>query len=138
MSEAVRLAGGLIVVPDFLGNRSPYADPDARAVIAGLGMERDLDSLVSLYVAGILGLGYGLRQIIEAGRAQGAVIDTIALSGGAGRHPLVRQLLADCTGMPVAISRQAEPASRRSDARRDSERNIRGSRDCHAGNDGQQ
>ena len=109
LSEAFRLAGGLVVVPDFLGNRSPYADPDARAVIAGLGMERDLDSLVSLYVAGILGLGYGLRQIIEAGRAQGAVIDTIALSGGAGRHPLVRQLLADCTGMPVAISRQAEP-----------------------------
>ena len=64
---------------------------------------------MSLYVAGILGLGYGLRQIIEASRAQGAVIDTIALSGGAGRHPLVRQLLADCTGMPVAISRQAEP-----------------------------
>ena len=72
-------------------------------------MERDLDSLVSLYVAGILGLGYGLRQIIEAGRAKGAVIDTIALSGGAGRHPLIRQLLADCTGVPVAVSQQAEP-----------------------------
>jgi D-ribulokinase len=109
LSEAVRLSGPLVVVPDFLGNRSPLADPDARAVIAGLGMERDLDNLVSLYVAGILGLGYGLRQIIDAGRAQGAVIETIALSGGAGRHPLVRQLLADCTGVPVLVSRQPEP-----------------------------
>jgi D-ribulokinase len=72
-------------------------------------MERDIDSLVGLYVAGILGLGYGLRQIIEASRAKGAVIGTIALSGGAGRHRLVRQLLADCTGVPISVSRQAEP-----------------------------
>ncbi|MER2536775.1 MAG: FGGY-family carbohydrate kinase [Rhizobiaceae bacterium] len=107
--EAVRLAGNLVVVPDFLGNRSPQADPEARAAMAGLGMERDLDSLVSLYVAGILGLGYGLRQIVEASRGKGAAVETIALSGGAGRHPLVRQLLADCTGVPVAVSRQAEP-----------------------------
>jgi D-ribulokinase len=98
-----------VVVPDFLGNRSPHAEPEARAAIAGLGMERDLANLVSLYVAGILGLGYGLRQIIAASRAKGAVIETIALSGGAGRHPLVRQLLADCTGVPLAAARQPEP-----------------------------
>src|SRR5690606_11940598 len=84
--SAIDLAGPLIVVPDFLGNRSPFADPDARAVIAGLGMERDLDSLMALYVATLLGIGYGLRQIVEASRAHGASIDAIALSGGAGRN----------------------------------------------------
>jgi len=108
-SDAACLAGELMVVPEFLGNRSPNADPEARALVSGLGMERDLDSLVSLYVAGILGLGYGLRQIIAASRAQGATIDTIALSGGAGRHPLIRQLLADCTGISVLVSRQSDP-----------------------------
>ena len=108
-SAAIDLAGALVVVPDFLGNRSPFADPEARAIIAGLGMERDLDSLVALYVATLLGLGYGLRQIIESSREGGASTGTIALSGGAGRHPLVPQLLADCTGVPVAVSRQSEP-----------------------------
>lgn len=108
-SEAVKLAEGLHVVPDFLGNRAPLADPDARAVIAGLGMERDESSLVALYIAGILSLGYGLRQIIAASRAKGAEIDTIVLSGGAGRHRLVRQLLADSTGVTLAVPRQAEP-----------------------------
>ncbi len=44
----------------------------ARAVIAGLGMEDDDDSLVALYVAGLCGLGYGLRQIIEAQAQSGA------------------------------------------------------------------
>ncbi len=108
-SEAVRIAGEIIVVPDFLGNRSPHADPQARAVIAGLGMERDLDHLVALYVAGLTGIGYGLRQIIEASRAKGATIEAIVLSGGAGRHPLIRQLLADCSGLPLLAPDEVDP-----------------------------
>ena len=74
-SEAIALAGGLHVVPEFLGNRAPFADPHARAAIAGLGLERDLSSLVALYVAGIAGLGYGLRQIVEIQARHGAPIE---------------------------------------------------------------
>ncbi len=109
LSDAARLAGRIHVVPDFLGNRSPLADPEARAVIAGLGMERDVGNLVSLYVAGVLGIGYGLRQIVNVSGERGATVAAIALSGGAGRHPLIRQLLADATGLSVLISREEEP-----------------------------
>jgi D-ribulokinase len=109
LSDAARLAGRLHVVPDFLGNRAPFADPNARGIIAGLGMESDRRSLVSLYVAGLLGLGYGLRQIVAASRDKGAVVDAIALSGGAGQSPLVRQLIADSTGIPVLVSRESDP-----------------------------
>lgn len=108
-SDAARLAGGLIVVPDFLGNRSPHADPQARAVIAGLGMERDLDNLIALYVAGLTGIGYGLLQIIDASRAKGAKLEAIVLSGGAGRQPLIRQLLADCAGLPLLAPDEVDP-----------------------------
>lgn len=108
-SEAARLAGELIVIPDFLGNRSPHADPQARAVISGLGMEQDLDNLVALYVAGLTGIGYGLRQIIEVSRAKGAIVEAIVLSGGAGRHLLIRQLLADCSGLPVLVPDDVDP-----------------------------
>jgi D-ribulokinase len=109
LSGAVALAGGIHVVPEFLGNRAPFADPHARAVIAGLGMERDIDSLVALYIAGLCGLGYGLRQIVEAQAAKGAPVESIAISGGAGRHPLIRQLLADAAGLPILAARAAEP-----------------------------
>lgn len=109
LSEAVRLTAGLIVIPDFLGNRAPHADPQARGLIAGLDMSGDADSLRALYVAAVTGLGYGLRQIIAASRAQGAQIDALVISGGAGRHPVVRQLLADATGLPVEIPRSPEP-----------------------------
>lgn len=106
---AVRLADDLHVVPEFLGNRAPFADPHARAVIMGQGMEEGPDALTALYVAGICGLGYGLRQIIETQNQHGAPIATISVSGGAGAHPLTRQLLADATACPVEITECAEP-----------------------------
>ena len=108
-SAATRLADDLHVVPEFLGNRAPFADPHARAVIMGQGMESGPDSLVALYVAGICGLGYGLRQIIETQAEHGAPIATISVSGGAGAHPLTRQLLADAAARPVEITECAEP-----------------------------
>lgn len=109
LSDAARLAESLVVVPDFLGNRSPLADPQARALIAGIGMENDLDHLVALYVAGLTGIGYGLRQIIDVSCARGATIEAVVLSGGAGRHPLIRQLLADCSGLPVLVPDEVDP-----------------------------
>ena len=109
LSGSVLLAKGLHVVPEFLGNRAPLADPHARAVIAGLGMETDLDSLVALYIAGICSIGYGLRQIIETQALAGAPIERVVISGGAGRLDLVRQLLADATGKPVLATKAEEP-----------------------------
>ena len=109
LSEAVLLAKGLHIVPEFLGNRAPLADPHARAVIVGLGMENDLGSLVALYIAGICSIGYGLRQIIEAQAVAGAPIARVVISGGAGRLDLVRQLLADATGRPVLVTQAEEP-----------------------------
>ena len=96
-------------MPEFLGNRAPFADPHARAVIAGLGMETDEASLVALYVAGLCGIGYGLRQIVEAQAASGAPIERVMISGGAGASDLVRQILADAAGKPVVAVAAEEP-----------------------------
>jgi D-ribulokinase len=101
--------GQLHVVPEFLGNRSPFADPDAKALIAGLGMDGSVESLVGLYLAGLAGLGYGARQIIAALQEKGVGIDTIVVSGGAAQSPLVRQILADATGVTVATTEAQEP-----------------------------
>lgn len=104
-----RLVGDVHVVPEFLGNRAPFADPKATALIAGIGMDTSAESLVGLYLAGLCGLGYGARQIIEAQRCVGISTDTIVISGGAGQNPLVRQLLADAIGLTVAASTSPEP-----------------------------
>ncbi|MBS7539882.1 FGGY-family carbohydrate kinase [Ancylobacter lacus] len=103
------LVGTLHVVPEFLGNRAPFADHNARGIVAGLGMDEGVDSLVGLYMAGLAGIGYGLRQILEAQHAKGAKTDTIIVSGGAGQSPLVRQVLADAAGVTVAATTSPEP-----------------------------
>lgn len=108
-SETVQLATELHIVPEFNGNRAPNADPHARALIYGLGMERDVESLVSQYIAGICSLGYGLRQIIDAQTQNGIHTRCIVISGGAGQHPLVRQLMADSCDRPVISTQSAEP-----------------------------
>lgn len=107
--DPVDLARGVHVVPEFMGNRSPHADPDTRAVIAGLGMDRGLDSLIALYIAGICGIGYGLRQIITAQARAGAPVGRVVISGGAGRSHMIRQLLADSSGIEFAATESEEP-----------------------------
>lgn len=108
-ARTVEIVGNLHVVPEFLGNRAPFADPDVRAVIAGMDLDAGIDSLTGLYLAGLCGLGYGARQIVEAQKAKGISTDMIVVSGGAARSNLVRQVLADTTGLVIAASTSPEP-----------------------------
>jgi D-ribulokinase len=109
VGEAAVLARRLHVLPEFLGNRSPYADPNARATIAGLDLDADLSSLERLFVAGLCGLAYGLADVVDAMRAHGIPCRMMAISGGAARSRLVRQIMADTTGLTVALPSTAEP-----------------------------
>jgi D-ribulokinase len=109
LSDAARLATEYHVLPEFLGNRSPFADPDARAIIAGLDLERTVESLEQLYVAGLCGLAYGLADVVDAMRAQEIQCGLMVISGGAARSPLVRQIMADTTGLAVALPATPEP-----------------------------
>jgi D-ribulokinase len=96
-------------LPEFLGNRSPYADPDSRAVIAGLDLDSDIGAMERLFVAGLCGLAYGLADVVDAFRSHGVDISMMVMSGGAGRSPLVRQIMADTTGLSVALPQTQEP-----------------------------
>jgi ribulose kinase len=77
--------------------------------MAGLTMDKSIDSLVTLYVAGICGLAYGLRQIIDAQAVKGLHVKRVVISGGAGQDPLIRQLIADATGKEVVAPSSDEP-----------------------------
>ena len=109
LGEAALLARDIHVLPEFLGNRSPFADPDARAVVAGMDLDADVGSIERLFVAGLCGLAYGLADVVEAFRSHGVESDMMVISGGAGRSPLVRQIMADTTGLTVAVPETLEP-----------------------------
>jgi len=99
----------LSVVPDFNGNRAPLANPMARAVIAGLDMSRDEDALLDLFIAGLIGIGCGLRQILEAQSAAGLNTEAIVISGGAGANQVAQQLLAEVTALDILVPQTREP-----------------------------
>ncbi|MBR9904970.1 MAG: ribulokinase [Gammaproteobacteria bacterium] len=97
------------VCPDFIGNRSPLADPDIRGAITGLTLDTPRESFIKVYWAAATALVYGTRAIIERLNAHGYAIDTLHLSGGHGRSALLRKLYADGTGCRVILSDAPEP-----------------------------
>jgi D-ribulokinase len=109
LGEAALLARDVHVMPEFLGNRSPFADPNSRAVVAGMDLDADLGSMERLFVAGLCGLAYGLADVVEAFRSHGVDSDLMVISGGAARSSLVRQIMADTTGLTVAVTETQEP-----------------------------
>jgi FGGY-family pentulose kinase len=109
VEEAALLASHIHVVPEFLGNRSPEADPSTTAIIAGLRLDDSLDNLVDMYVATLCGLCYGTGDVVDALVSKGLPLQTIVVSGGAARSPLFRRILADSTGLTVQLPATDEP-----------------------------
>jgi len=95
------LAPRLHVLPDFHGNRSPFANPDALGVISGLNLDASFDGLCALYWRTCVAIACGIRQILETLNAQGYEIDTLHIAGGHTRNPLLMALYADMTGCVV-------------------------------------
>ena len=109
VGAAALLARDIHILPEFLGNRSPYADPASRAVIAGLDLDADIGAMERLFVAGLCGLAYGLADVMDAFAANGVTSRILVMAGGASRSPLVRQIMADTTGLTVALPGTQEP-----------------------------
>jgi D-ribulokinase len=74
-----------------------------------MDLDVDISSMERLFVAGLCGLAYGLADVVEAFRAHGVESDLMVISGGAGRSPLVRQIMADTTGLAVTMPETQEP-----------------------------
>lgn len=99
--EGEGLAARLHVLPDFHGNRSPLADPHAVGVVSGLTLDSSFDSLCKLYWRTAVGIALGVRHVLEALNENGYLIDTLHVTGGHTKNPLLMELYADATGCTV-------------------------------------
>jgi xylulokinase len=91
--------------PYVRGERTPYHDPDRRAVLDGLDLTHDG---AALRRAGYEASGFVVRQLIELSEAPAARI--VATGGGTRMQPWM-QAIADATGLPVAVSAVPEGAA---------------------------
>ena len=95
----------LYVLPDFSGNRTPFADPLMRGVIHGLSLDRGAPALDALYWRAAVAIALGTRQVLQHMQIDAAAL---AMAGGQARAARMRQLYADATG--CAIHWQPEDA----------------------------
>jgi ribulose kinase len=97
-----------LVIADFLGNRSPLADPKMTGAITGLTLDNDRRDLARTYLAGLFGLAYGTRHIVEALQTAGHEIDAIVATGSGSKNRLLMQAHANAIGLPVYLPRESE------------------------------
>jgi len=96
--EGVDFAAGLHVLPDFHGNRSPLADPRAVGVISGLDLDSSFDSLCRLYWRTAVGIALGVRHILDTLNTSGYAIDTLHVTGGHTKNPVLMELYGEAVG----------------------------------------
>ncbi len=96
-------AGRLHVLPDFHGNRSPLADPHALGVVSGLTLDSSFDALCRLYWRTCVSIALGIRHILEMMKDAGYDLDTLHVTGGHVRNPLLMELYCDVTGCRVVV-----------------------------------
>lgn len=90
---------GLLLLPYFMGERSPIWDPDAKGTIIGLTLYH---TRKHIYRAILEGVAYSLRHNIEAGLESGLELaEECIMVGGATRSPLWMKMFSDVTGYPI-------------------------------------
>ncbi|MBC8545145.1 FGGY-family carbohydrate kinase [Bianquea renquensis] len=89
-------SNGLIVLPYFMGERSPVWDSDAKGTIVGLSLTH---TRAHVYRAFLEAVAYSLRHAMEStGENLG---EYILLAGGVTKSKIWRQIFADVTGYPI-------------------------------------
>ncbi|HLJ54824.1 MAG TPA: xylulokinase [Chthonomonadaceae bacterium] len=86
---------GLIFLPYLTGERTPYADPNARGVLFGLTRRSDRTHVARAVLEGV---AYGLRDSFAIMAEMGVPVREVRASGGGARSRVWRQIQADVTG----------------------------------------
>src|SRR3954452_15664311 len=101
-------AEGLTFLPYLSGERTPHADPHARAAFAGLALRHDRGALVRAVLEGV---AYGLRDSLELLRDLGVDPHEGHVSGGGARSELWLRILASVLGLPIRRTTADEGSS---------------------------
>jgi len=102
-------AGGVVVLPYWLGCMTPYWDPYARGVIAGLSGSTRRGAIYRALLEGIALEVAAQAEKIAA--ATGGEIGQFSAIGGGSDSDLWLQILADTSGRPVSRSTAREASS---------------------------
>ncbi len=99
---------GLLWAPYLMGERTPYLDPAARAMLVGLTASHTRAHVIRSILEGV---AFSLRDTFTIFREIKVPVKTIRLGGGGARSPLWRQIQADIYAQPVETVEAEEGAA---------------------------
>jgi len=108
-AEAPAGADGLVFLPWMGGAMAPRWEADARGGWYGLTPAHGRAHMARALLEGS---AYALRDVVEAIADAGLEPSQIVCVAGGARSPLVRQMRADATGVPVTWSEDVETTAR--------------------------
>ncbi len=91
-------AGGLVLLPYFLGEKTPLHDPNARGTLVGLGLHHKLGHI---WRAALEAVVFGFRHHIEVFTEMGLEVRRVRSSNGGSESAVWLQIAADVLQMPV-------------------------------------
>jgi xylulokinase len=99
---------GLFFLPYLSGERTPHADPLARACFIGLTLKHGRGHMARSIMEGV---AYAMRDSLAIIQEMGVPVKQIRASGGGSKSPLWRQIQADVFGQKVVtINAEQGPA----------------------------
>ena len=101
-------ADGVLFLPYLSGERTPHADPRARAAFIGLGLEHGRAALTRAVLEGV---AYGLRDSLELVRRPGVQAEYGRVSGGGARSRLWLRIVASTLAIPLELTVAEEGAA---------------------------
>lgn len=101
-------SNGLIVLPYFMGERTPIWDTNARGVTFGLSLDHGRGHLIRALMEGA---GYGLLHNFELMRESGVKMNLpIVLSEGGANSAMWRQIIADILDVECVFAQSSKGA----------------------------
>ena len=101
-------ANRLLFLPFLMGERSPLLDPDARGVFFGLSGIHTRRDMLRAVMEGVV---YSQRDCLDVLGGMGLSFTEMLATGGGGKSPLWRQMLADNYNCPVVTVKGGEGAA---------------------------
>lgn len=89
---------GLVMLPYFLGEKTPIFDTKARGIIFGLDLHHNRGDIFRAIMECIV---YGFEHHIDVLKEGGFEIKRVFISDGGAKDPLWRQITADIIGMDI-------------------------------------
>lgn len=92
-AEAVESgSNNLVFLPYLMGERTPYADPDAKGSFVGLTMTTERGHMTRAVLEGV---AFGLKDSLEILKDLNVPIEHVRVIGGGAKSQLWKQILAD-------------------------------------------